>query len=64
MNNPANALTGSVAAGGLLFPPLGSRDRARLILLRLLGVLTVNVYTDVPAPALHEEIAKYPWLDN
>lgn len=25
--------------------------------------LTANVYTDVPALALHEEIAKYPWLD-
>jgi integrase len=26
--------------------------------------LTANVYTDVPALALHEEIAKYPWIDN
>lgn len=26
--------------------------------------LTANVYTDVPALALHDEIAKYPWIDN
>jgi integrase len=26
--------------------------------------LTANVYTDVPALALHDEMAKVPWLDN
>ena len=26
--------------------------------------LTANIYTDVPALALHDEMAKVPWLDN